>query len=238
MHMSHAILFVLILFVFGCSPSSNILSYIEKNDFSETEKCINSGIDLNKQYYLRHIPSYPLTIACMGSDITIIKLLLDSGANPNVVDNRLQMTPVQTAVWQRHPHLDELVPLLIKYGGDINMNAGKDNTLDYAISSGDLQAIKVLIDNKAIINNDSIITTCNTYPMVSESEIEKIIVYFLDKGLDINYMDVNYPNEKLKGLSALDVAILNKNPELKKFLISHGAKTAETIRKERLKDSP
>jgi len=69
-----------------------LLKAIERSDVKEIEKLINEGVDLNKVVSEHHtdgdfFAGLPLINAVRRNSLEIVKLLLNSGANPNVLDS-------------------------------------------------------------------------------------------------------------------------------------------------------
>jgi len=92
-----------------------------------------------------------LGLASFFGHLTIVKLLLDKGANPNVVSNNpFKVTPIHSACATSS---FDIVELLIKHGADVNSKQTKGVTpLHSAAHNGQTKLSKLLIDNGAEIN--------------------------------------------------------------------------------------
>jgi ankyrin repeat protein len=82
----------------------------------------------------------PLAYAAKNGNTTIAKSLLDSGADPNLVNDPLDATPVELAI---NNHKDETKELLTSRGGLVNVpESSKSHThLSLLVQKGDSKAI-------------------------------------------------------------------------------------------------
>ena len=67
----------------------------------------------------------PLSFAIYQKDDTIIKILLDHGANPNVIDGNGLYTPLSEAIVSNR---ESTVDLLLRYNADVNFQSNKSET--------------------------------------------------------------------------------------------------------------
>jgi len=93
---------------------------------------------------------------CMG-DIDRIEEKLINGANPNklVAQTGETLFDVVMSI-SCNPSIDrhKMIELLVKYGGDININnKGNETPLMSAVVAGDLKSVKYLLSNGANPNN-------------------------------------------------------------------------------------
>lgn len=78
----------------------------------------------------------------------IAKMLLDRGADVNVLSGKERMTPLHIAVWSQLP---EIVAILIDAGADVNLadNSQNGTPLAIALHSRNVRIIKLLLETGA-----------------------------------------------------------------------------------------
>ena len=104
---------------------------ITSNDKRKCGKLIVDGFCVN--FRMPHFAMRtPLHIAAEYGSECIVKLLLDSGSNPDIKDTN-GLTPIFFAV--RNNHFD-CVMLLIRYGANLNVITKQDQTLKSFIQRG------------------------------------------------------------------------------------------------------
>ncbi|TRX00805.1 ankyrin repeat domain-containing protein [Flavobacterium gawalongense] len=93
-----------------------------------------------------------LGLASFFGHLSLVKLLLDKGANPNIAsNNQFKVAPIHSACAISHFDIAEL---LIKHGADVNARQMQDVTpLHSAAHNGQTKISKLLIDNGADINS-------------------------------------------------------------------------------------
>ncbi|GJC88347.1 putative ankyrin repeat protein RF_0381 [Colletotrichum liriopes] len=134
----------------------------------------------------------PLDIAGKQGDLDVIKLLLEKGASVSV-DMTYNSNPA-------------IMAKLIEYGVDINAaNSSGWSPLDIASKQGDLDVIKLLLENGASIWADTIY---NSNPAVMTTLIEH--------GVDINAADPS-------GKRPLDIALQRRDLDRVKIVLQKGA---------------
>ena len=114
------------------------------------EALIKAGADTNKKTKNKNTP---LLVACEAYETDsvivakIVKILLENGANPNILKNNNE-SPLHYAAMYGHA---QAVSLLIKHGADVNAKGGyKRTALIYAASSSSsLEIVKILLKAKA-----------------------------------------------------------------------------------------
>ncbi len=205
----------------GC----NFKAVSEDGATSLEEACYGDNADLNPDTrielinYLINIIQVSITSRAVHNslhcaDSSILKLLLDKGANPDVLCS-IGFTPLlslinQTGIW---PKTLEIIKLLLEYGADILMHEKYvGNSLHLAAERGHIKVSKLLIDHAIQnglldyllqaspeecrvyggINAYQIALKCNNIPVATMLE-----QYFPDDVLGINcsslssYMDVD-----------------------------------------------
>lgn len=92
-----------------------------------------------------------LGLASFFGHLSLVNLLLDKGANPNIAsNNQFKVAPIHSACAISH---FEIVKILIKNGADINTKQMQGFTpLHSAAYNGQTKLAKLLIDNGADIN--------------------------------------------------------------------------------------
>lgn len=93
----------------------------------------------------------PLGLASFFGHLSVVKFLLDKGANPNIAsNNQFKVTPIHSACAISHFDIAEL---LIEHGADANAKQMQGVTpLHSAAHNGQTKLSKLLIDNGADIN--------------------------------------------------------------------------------------
>ncbi|AFX93067.1 putative ankyrin repeat protein [Megavirus courdo11] len=145
----------------------------------------------------------------------IIILLLERGANPNIIDNSGNFPLLILAKKVHRFDFKNLIVELVKYGANINLSDNKNETvLSYLIQKNkcDADFIKFLLDFKPDINRTNI---CLMDAIKKRNE--KIIKLLIEYGCNVNY--TNFPGE-----NCLYVAIDNQcDISIIEILIKHGA---------------
>jgi len=92
-----------------------------------------------------------LGLASFFGHLSLVKLLLDKGANPNIAsNNQFKVAPIHSACAISHFDITEL---LIRYHADVNAKQMQGVTpLHSAAHNGQTKLSKLLIDNCADIN--------------------------------------------------------------------------------------
>jgi len=93
----------------------------------------------------------PLGLACFFGYLSLVKLLLDKGANPNIAsNNQFKVAPIHSACAISHFAITEL---LIRHRANVNAKQMQGVTpLHSAAHNGQTKLAKLLIDNGADIN--------------------------------------------------------------------------------------
>jgi ankyrin repeat protein len=112
---------------FHQTPLMNAVRFERTNEIIEL---IENGVDVNIQYR----ESYTALINAIGSqNVGIVQLLLDAGADPNIIDINGGGTPLSlvadiTNNWGEEtlPNMLSILYLLLSYGGDPNIGVNAE----------------------------------------------------------------------------------------------------------------
>jgi hypothetical protein len=149
--------------LFRHTPVSDLADAVEGDDPARVRAAVHTE-KTNLDFQDEKFGNSLLTLAVFNHKVLAAKVLLDSGANPNLRSAKYGLTPILAAceygiVWDK-PRL-ELLGYLITHGGNVNDfevplagNPGKIDTLAktalvFLIESGNVAAVKLLIDSGA-----------------------------------------------------------------------------------------
>lgn len=141
---------------------------------------------------------YPLHLAAVNGNSTIVKLLIENKANPNVQDNESN-TPLIKSIECGHEHL---VKYLLSNGADPNISDSENNTaLHWAIMTESIIAIDALLSSKkcdfSLRNNkdETCVHMAVRSPLINTHTFECMMIH----GPDLEAKDQ-------LGLTAFDIA--------------------------------
>jgi ankyrin repeat protein len=191
---------------------------------------------------------YPLAVASAKGHVDVIEALIAGGADPNQVGGELSWSSLHTAAQFNQPGA---VAALVKAGANINLaNCHGDTPLSCAAFHGHREAMVALLLARAAVNIANIEGVSPLYIAVQEGRVEILKLLIKAKG-DVNQcvkedgfsplmvasgrgfveavelLLLNGANVHLKnndGITALDVAILEKHPSVEAVLRAHIAK--------------
>ena len=104
------------------------------------EYLVRAGASLNTPSN-NHLGATPLQSAVAGNHVSIVKMLMKSGGNPNVREGG-GFTPLHTAASNGNP---EIIQLLILSGADLHAQTSDGKiALDLAKARGHTQAVEIL----------------------------------------------------------------------------------------------
>ena len=201
---------------------------------------IENGADVN---FLSVRDETPLIRAVYNLDVEIAKLLIKHGAVIEFSTEYLE----RTLLGVTNTGNVEMIKFLIGMGADLDYEIEiEDSTYESlyndnfitksyvemplfnAISSGNIEIVKLLIDHGANVNY---VTKTNETPLsraVSEGNVE-IVKLLLELGIDVNHEtkpNKSSPSEILpflKSTTPLFKAIISQDVKMEKLLIDHGA---------------
>jgi uncharacterized protein len=217
------------------------LIYAVKHGYTEiVALLINAQGDVNCQV-LPHFMT-PLMFACSGNHSLICQILIDNGADINLLNddetsalmiashkgyvNIVEML-LKNNAQVNHQDLDgdnalflgiksnhqEIVSLLIDFGADLYVD---DGALSIAIDNNNLMMINLLLHKKVNVNqgNRDKITPLM---MASAHGNRAIVERLLQAGADVNHQDIT-------GDSSLHLAVLEEHLDIVELLLKAGAK--------------
>ena len=109
------------------SCSKRITNAIDNGKTSEFEQIVQrNSRGINYQYYRTNLYRlyegtnfYPLHYACDAGNVHMVRILLENGADPNVIDRMINRSPLIFALESGKADRFKIAHLLIDYGADI-----------------------------------------------------------------------------------------------------------------------
>lgn len=151
--------------LFRNTPVRDLADAVEADDPDRVRAAVHTD-KANLDFQDPKFGNTVLTLAVFNNKVVAAKVLLDSGANPNLRSPNYGLTPFLAAC--KYGYLDtknlEIFEDLIKHGADVNDREIEVDTTDrigdtiittalqYTVSSGSLAAVKLLVDHGAKLN--------------------------------------------------------------------------------------
>ncbi len=158
----------------------------------------------------------PLINALSRNRVSVTKMLLDKGADPNycgLYNGKLTTVPLDVAIFKKNA---KLVSMLIDYHADVNRPDSKLNVpLHYAVSTGSEEIIKILLDAKASIDNMNSMGQSPLAYAIALDRDTNIAVLLIDCSADCN-------QRTKSGKTPIMIAIEKQNTLIVKKLIDKG----------------
>ncbi|CAH8484520.1 unnamed protein product [Heterobilharzia americana] len=165
----------------------------------------------------KSIISYELISAIRLGEYDKVKLLLESHANPNTIDQDGWLA-LRTAAWGGY---SSIVELLIYYGADVNLSGSDGRTaLRAAAWAGHVETVKCLLNAGVDVNKSDSEKRTALIAAAYMGHIN-VVEVLLKAGADVNHSD-------LDGRTALHVAAFcvqksDKHSDIVACLLNHGA---------------
>ena len=185
------------------------------DDKDEVRRLLSSGmVDVN---CIEQFDLPPLHIAALKGHKEMAQILIQSGADPNLVDSsRVSQcdTPLLMAVYKRKK---EMAKLLIESGADVNMyNELGYTPLHGAAEKGQKEIVKLLIENGADVNAAKYKMGITPLHKAAEEGKEEVAKLLINGGADPIAAD-------MFGRTPLHNASLGGYKGVAQLLIKHGA---------------
>jgi len=131
-----------------------IFAAIQNHLYNKLRKLLDDGANIELK---NKFGDTPLIFAIYQNDSKLVKILLEYGANPNVIDGNGLYTPLSKA---SDSNMIEIVKLLLKYGADINYQHNESETALTVAAKGckKFELVKLLLKHGA---NPRIMDTYN-----------------------------------------------------------------------------
>ena len=177
------------------------------------KEIIKKGVDVDR---FDENGNTALCLAGFGGDLEIVRVLLEAGADPNLIPDDETTPPI----WSSGS--GEIAKLLINAGADINFqdSNGKTDLMITAGGWGRLEKFKVLLEARAntqIIDNQG--KTALMYAVKDSYNLEKVRL-LIKAGTNVNVKDNN-------GNTALSLAKEAGDNKIIQLLLEAGAKEEE-----------
>ena len=201
--------------------ANDLMTSVIYKDFETVKKLISEGADVNEKDVT--YGSTPLMMAASYEGYEdMVKLLLENGADPNIQDK----TYGTTALIAGAGNSKEMLEMLLKYGGDINIKRFDGTGVFTSAVSGILMdrvktdVLEILLQKGADVNEASTTGDAEGYTclmMAARNNAPDLVRFLVKNNANIN--------AKAKdGSTALSLAKKEKDEKMVKLLIELGAK--------------
>ncbi len=236
--------FLFVRFYLYRLDTRKLIKAIENEDIVTVEKLLNDGVDPNKptsepnvlDSLFEHSPSLPLSVACDVGNYEIIKMLIDYGATAEHIEGT-GWSPLMESLFYYKKDTVKIVKLLLDNGADPYLkeydypvfhaasmvpqvyDANKTNGTvfitgyDEETAKGITEIVIMLLGDESV----DITTTGSKRTLLMFAAKENNIYlaeYLLSRGCDPT-------KENSKGMTALDIAIINDSDEVAELLMNH-----------------
>lgn len=204
-----------------------IINCIKSNNESKVEELLNSDVDVNFIFNVEGKKITPLILAIECSNLSIVKLLLKKGANPNceMISGEEKFSALIATI-NNWPNLD-IIRELIDAGADVNHVEEHEHieapVLIFAIKTSNIAIVKLLIEKGANPNCGRKFSNGNYHSALSDAVVqwpnEAIADLLIRAGANVNSSD---RNGKVM-CPILINAIIRSNVSMVKLLLNKGA---------------
>lgn len=188
---------------------------LKSNNIQAIRLAISNGADVNKASKPSKEDIIPLCFACKNENRELVQILVEAGADINIVDDeQLGMTPLIMACQRGNA---EIVRLLLDSGANINLSCEFGFTpLTNACVYEQIEIVRLLVERGADVNLPSLEGE-NPLSVAIESDNLQIVQILLDAPtININQIDgLDQPH--------LIKAVLVGSDEIIEMLINSGA---------------
>lgn len=193
--------------------NAGLIAGIQQENTQQVIQMLLKGASPNQQIQVnQHLRTTPLLWAARKGDLSLVLLLLEKGADPNLRIPKGN-TAIMWAAW--HGNLEMLKALLAK-GADLKLSKEGQTALSYAAGQGRLEILKYLQQKGQSLEHPLILVEA-VY-----NQQQEVVSWLLAQGVDINARVTEGP-EHLLGKTALQVAQQWQLEKMIKFLLSRGA---------------
>ena len=182
-----------------------------------TEKLLAAGADPNARLLSGETP---LMEAARRGNLSIVRLMLAGGADPNVQEANAGQNALMWAISERH---DAVAAELLRHGADINARSKNGfAAISFAAQQGDTASIGILLEAGANVNDVAPKSGLTPILIATAMGRTKAVVLLLDKGADPDVVAANgftplHLAAKRKGAVAIVSALLahDANPNVR-----------------------
>ncbi|HAQ60804.1 TPA: hypothetical protein DCR49_02180 [Candidatus Delongbacteria bacterium] len=222
------ILLLILILILQNTTFSDIVQEVKNNNYDGVKKYIEQGAELN---YVNVYRTSPLMIAVMEGHADIVKLLLESGSDPNSVSKiyfegiESEYPPLVISVFKNN---FEITKLLIENKAEINYSDDFPSALLLAVLNKNITMLKFLLENGASLDSYNLEYRFdynrfkNTYwgnsliVVAARNRDYDILNLLLSKGISIDFRGRSSE-------SALIYAVKMEDLKLVKYILDKGA---------------
>lgn len=220
----------LIMSVNGFYQNRKLFEAIENNDYAAAKKAVEKGAFLDIRKYFVYLPGIldanptPLIVACDNGNEDIIKLLVESGADVNKIDNYIDNTPLLSVLNEYHTNRFSIAMYLIQSGADIYVHRGNKTPFSEAMYIFETDNEQTKNENKILIqylikhNADQTLSYGENALTCAVHRGNLFTVQYL---IENQYYDINMQDEK--GNTALMTAVKYEQHDILNLLLDLGA---------------
>lgn len=190
------------VFAGGCQ---SIQVAARKGDLKEVERQLAQGVNVNSRTF--RMRTAALHEAASEGRVEIVKLLLEKGANPDILDEG-STTPLAYAACGGHV---EVMEILIAHGAD----PAQRRVMELAAMGGHIEPVEVLLEHGVDINVKGTDEATGLIVAVSHRRRE-LVKFLLSRGADVNA-------RAIYGKTPLWSAYYKGDVTIGRILLQHGA---------------
>ena len=186
---------------------------------------INCGSDIKHKTNIEKRTSLHESIISASCSYEVIKVILESGSDVNAIDSE-NRTSLHLAIETMGNFSLDVVKLLLSNGADVNTaDRFGQIPLHLACKKGDCDTVKLLLDSGSDINRSTKLGMLPLHYSLRYGNTD-IVQNLLQRGSNVNCFALDLKEEirvRSQLTSALFIAISQKNYNIVKALIEHGA---------------